>query len=318
MTTYDTPILPWNTPLTHQPRHDYNIYRLRAYRRLDAVFMTAPTVFFDDTTRLVFFSDTHRGDNSRLDAFSANEALFLHALHHYYQNGFTYVEVGDGDELWKNHHFHTIRAAHGQVFEWFHRFDEQQRLHLLFGNHDISGAKCQQIDKDGMIAREGLILQHRRTGQQLFVIHGHQADFKSDLCYPLSRMAVRRIWRRLQVWRLAPVASPNAEKRPPRPFERYLIEWATRNNRMLICGHTHRTVSAVNGETSYFNTGHCVTPGVITGLEIQNGEIGLVRWRAMPGRIAPFDREVLQAPCKLKYFNHPVTRKAETIPAVTG
>jgi len=34
---------------------------------------------------------------------------------------------------------------------------------------------------------------------------------------------------------------------------------------------------AAYGETPYFNTGHCVTPEMLTGLEIQNGEIGLVR-----------------------------------------
>lgn len=303
MTTYDTPLVPWGTPLTHRPMHTCNVYRLRAYRRLDAVFMSAPTVFFDDTTRLVFFSDTHRGDNSRLDAFSANEALFLNALQHYYQEGFTYVEVGDGDELWKNLHFHAIRAAHSQVFEWFHRFAAQQRLHLLFGNHDISGTTCQQVDKDGMIAREGLILQHRRTGQQVFVVHGHQADLKSDFWYPVNRMAVRRVWRSLQIWRLAPVASPNAEDRVPRSFERYLREWSAHHRRVLICGHTHRINGAVSGETPYFNTGHCVTPGILTGLEIQNGEIGLIRWRATPEGAMPFRREMLQTPCQLKYFN---------------
>ncbi|MBN2005708.1 MAG: serine/threonine protein phosphatase [Anaerolineae bacterium] len=303
MIIYDNPILPWSAPLTHQHVPPYNVNRLIAYRRLDAVFMTAPTVYFDDTTRLVFFSDCHRGDNSRVDAFSVNEALFLHALQHYYQNGFTYIEVGDGDELWKNHHFNTVRAAHGQVFEWLHRFDWQQRLHLLFGNHDISGPKCQQVHKDGMIAREGLILQHRRTGQQLFVTHGHQADLKSDTFYRVSRMAVRRVWRRLQVWRLAPVASANAEERVSRPFERFLTEWSARNSRVLICGHTHRITGATYGETPYFNTGHCVTPGIITGLEIQNGEIGLVRWRATSRNAVPFQREALRAPCRLEYFN---------------
>ncbi len=202
----------------------------------------------------------------------------------------------------KNRHFHAIRAAHGQVFEWFHRFETQQRLHLLFGNHDIAGAKCQQMDKDGLIAREGVILQHRRTGQQILVTHGHQADLKSDMCYPFSRMAVRRVWRWLQVWRLAPVASPNAEERAPRPFERFLLDWAAHNGRGLICGHTHRTVGATYGQTPYFNTGHCVTPGTLTGLEIQNGGIGLVRWRATPGSASPGQRELLSAPSKLKHF----------------
>ena len=60
---------------------------------------------------------------------------------------------------------------------------------------------------------------------------------------------------------------------------------------------------AAYGETPYFNTGHCVTPEMLTGLEIQNGEIVLVRRRATPESASPFQREVLSAPRKLKHFN---------------
>ncbi|HNT77016.1 MAG TPA: hypothetical protein PKH77_18555 [Anaerolineae bacterium] len=41
----------------------------------------------------------------------------------------------------------------------------------------------------------------------------------------------------------------------------------------------------------------------LTGLEIQNGEIGLVRWRATPESTSPYQREGLGAPRKLKHFN---------------
>ena len=303
MSTFDRQLTLWSTPHTYPALHAYELRRRLAHHRLNAAFQSAPIVSFDDATRLVFFSDCHRGDNSRLDAFSPNEALFLHALQHYYREGFTYIEVGDGDELWKNYSFHRIRAAHGQVFEWLHRFDAQQRLHLLFGNHDLSGPMRQEVYKDGMIAREGLILRHHQTRQQLFVTHGHQADMASDTLCRISRMAVRRVWRRLQVWRLVPVASPHPEEHAPHPFERFLLSWAALNQLVLICGHTHRMTGAAYGETPYFNTGHCVTPGVLTGLEIQNGEIGLVRWRATPDSAPPYQREVLSAPRKLKYFN---------------
>ncbi len=303
MSTFDRQLTLWSSPQTYPALHAYDLRRRLAHHRLNAAFQTAPIVAFDDTTRLIFFSDCHRGDNSRLDAFSPNEALFLYALRHYYQEGFTYIEVGDGDELWKNRNFQAIRAAHGPVFDWLHRFDAQQRLHLLFGNHDITGPMRQEVDKDGMIARAGLILQHRRTRQQLFVTHGHQADMASDSLYRVSRLAVRRVWRRLQVWRIAPVASPHPQERAPHPFERFLLSWAALHQMVLICGHTHRIAGAAYGETPYFNTGHCVTPGVITGLEIQNGEIGLVRWRATPESASPYQREGLSAPRKLKYFN---------------
>ncbi|MBN1876353.1 MAG: serine/threonine protein phosphatase [Anaerolineae bacterium] len=303
MITFDRQLTLWSSPQTYPALHSYDLRRRLAHHRLNTAFQAAPIVLFDDTTRLVFFSDCHRGDNSRLDAFSPNEALFLHALHHYYQEGFTYIEVGDGDELWKNPGFHAIRVAHGQVFEWLHRFEMQQRLYLLFGNHDVSGSMHREVHKDDLVAREGLILQHCQTGQQIFVTHGHQADIASDTLYRVSRMTVRRIWRQLQVWKLVPVASPHPEEHAPHPFERFLMSWAAINQMVLICGHTHRMAGAVYGETPYFNTGHCVTPGVITGLEIQHGEIGLVRWRATPGDASPGQREVLSAPRKLKYFN---------------
>ncbi len=41
-----------------------------------------------------------------------SKELFLHALTPYYQESFTYVEVGDGDELWKNRKFSDVRRAH--------------------------------------------------------------------------------------------------------------------------------------------------------------------------------------------------------------
>jgi len=56
---------------------------------------------------------------------------------------------------------------------------------------------------------------------------------------------------------------------------------------LLICEHTPRMTGTVYGETLYFDTGHCVTPGVITGLEIQNGEIRLGRGWATPGSALP-------------------------------
>ena len=280
----------------------YALQQALAHHRLDMVFRAAPTVPFDDASRLVFFSDVHRGDNSRTDAFRVNEPLFLHALRHYFDQGFTYIEVGDGDELWKNRRFDTVQKAHAQVFALFHRFAEAQRLQLLFGNHDIVGNRRQAVNKGGLIAREGLILQQRHSGQQIFVTHGHQADTKSDLFYQISRMAVRNIWRRLQLMHLAPVSCRDGEEKTPRSYEQFLTRWAANRQRILVCGHTHRPVSAAYGETPYFNTGYCLAPGILTGLEIQHGEIGLVRWRATPHNSTPFQREILSAPRRLKYF----------------
>ncbi len=264
-----------------------------AHTRLTEALETAKAVPFDDSSRIVFFSDCHRGDNSQADIFTGNEALFLHALNHYYQDGFTYIEVGDGDELWQNRRFADIRRAHGRVFDLLHRFDQQDRLHIVFGNHDIRGNRHDPIEKDGIVAHEGLVLQHARTRQRIFVVHGHQADFVSDRLYVMSRFFVR-IWKHLQcagvrsgimlaneiqTWLKIEHGTAAWLQTEVRKIERRIIQWLHANRQVVICGHTHRPMCGTYG-VPYFNTGSCTRPGVITGLEIQDGEITLVRWSA--------------------------------------
>jgi len=277
-----------------------------AHRRLSEVFETATSVPFDDSSRIVLFSDCHRGDNSRADAFARNEDLFLQALTHYYREGFTYVEVGDGDELWKNRRFSAIRDAHGRIFDLLHRFDLQNRLHLIVGNHDIQGSQRNRVEKDGMIAHEGLILRYSRTGQRIFVVHGHQADFKSDRFYVASRFVARYIWRRVQLLTLGSRPSRAGDSRNRGKIRQRITEWMQANRQIVICGHTHRPMCAAYGEPPYFNTGSCLYSGYITGLEIQNGEIVLVKWSIRPearqGEALRIERELMSPPRKLRLF----------------
>ncbi len=274
-----------------------------AHRRLTGVFERALEVPFDRSSRFVFLSDCHRGDGSRADAFIRNQELFLHILGHYYEQGYIYVEVGDGDEMWKSWRFEDIRHTHEPVFDLLHRFDRQGRLHLILGNHDLRHGRQEVIDKDGIIAHEGLILRHTRTGQRLFVVHGHQVDFKSDYLGRISRLAVGYVWRRLQLLGLVEATSPMSYIWKLKRMERALMSWAEAHRQVVICGHTHRPKSAVHGQAPYFNAGSCVFPGCITGLELENDEIGLVSWcvrgSARPGRALRLERQVVAPPRKL-------------------
>ena len=47
---------------------------------------------------------------------------------------------------------------------------------------------------------------------------------------------------------------------------------------MLIAGHTHRPRFPEPADVPYFNDGSCVHPRSITGLEIENLEISLIKW----------------------------------------
>ena len=275
-----------------------NILRKRAHRRLTQAFEGARSVSFDDNSRLVFFSDLHRGDNSRSDAFAQNEDLFLQALGHYYRRGYTYIEVGDGDELWQNRRLSTVRRAHHRTFDMLHAFARADRLHLIFGNHDIQGFKRRRMKKGRLTADEGLILRHAQTDQRIFVVHGHQVDFKSDAIYCVSRFMTRHVWRHLQNLGVGDVATRAGESRNRGTLRTRVSEWIDMHKQMVICGHTHTPRFAADGTTPYFNTGSGVFNGYITGLEILNGAIAPVKWLQPSERRT--ERLLLAPPRKLR------------------
>lgn len=248
--------------------------------QLTAAHRAAIEVTFGSASRIAVFSDLHRGDGSRADAFAANSELFLCALRHYYSQGYTYVEAGDGDELWKGWRFADIERAHSPVFDLLHRFQRQDRLHLLYGNHEGLAAGGYQQDKGGLPAREALVLERLRTSQRLFIVHGHQADPRNDQSTLWSRRFVRHLWTPMQSLGLASLSGPAhpVSSSATESISRRIKDWSAMQRQLVICGHTHRPVFAQPGASLYFNTGACLYPGQITGIEIVSGAIQLVRW----------------------------------------
>ena len=63
---------------------------------------------------------------------------------------------------------------------------------------------------------------------------------------------------------------------------------------ILIAGHTHRPMTG-SAESPYFNTGSCVHPAGITGIEIENRRLALVKWAfgTDDGQMVCVKREVL-------------------------
>ncbi len=271
-------------PRTAWPQHAASSLD-ESQRRLSQAFETALRLPCDDHTPFIIFSDHHRGDRSKLDAFAPNRHLFIQALQHYYDHGYTYIEAGDGDELWKGWRFAAIEAANDDVFELLHRFHRAGRLHLLFGNHEaLPGGYL--LDKGGLPLREAVVLERRRAGQRIFVTHGHQADPSNNRRLRFNRLVVQHLWTPLQAAGLASLAGPAQ----PIAFQAYAavdlrIEgWAAAHRQLTISGHTHRPVMARPGAAPYFNTGACLFPGQITGIEIVGGCIQLVRWTSHVGR----------------------------------
>lgn len=107
------------------------------YSRLSKSFEGALRLPLTERSKYVFISDCHRGVGNSNDNFLKNQNLYYAALQHYYRLGYTYIELGDGDELWENRSMKQIMEAHGNVFLLLSRFHEQHRLYMLYGNHDM-------------------------------------------------------------------------------------------------------------------------------------------------------------------------------------
>ncbi|MDD2190313.1 MAG: serine/threonine protein phosphatase [Eubacteriales bacterium] len=264
--------------------------------RLDSVLKKAFPVPFDDNSKFVFFGDVHRGDDSLSDEFGRNRHIYYHALNYYYQNDYTYVEVGDGDELWEHPHFEHIRSAHVSVFQMLKSFYKSNRLLMLYGNHNMQLRDPRYVKEHlyqiydefidvqedlfpNLYVHEALILKHRNTGQEIFVVHGHQGDLINDQLWRISYVLVRYIWRFLHIIGVKYAASPAKNRNKRHRIEKSYNRWNAQRDIMIICGHTHRPKFPSAGEPSYFNTGCCIHPRGITCLELMYGKIMLVTWR---------------------------------------
>lgn len=290
-------------------------------KRLTEVFESAEEIEFDDNSKFIFFSDVHRGDNSWADDFAHNQNLFFYALQYYLDEGFTYIEIGDGDELWENTDFKNIRRAHSHVFWLMRKFYRDNRLYLIWGNHDMERKDPKKVEETlyeyyderlermeplfkGIKLHEGLILRHSGTDDKIFLVHGHQVDPINDRWWKFSRFFVRHFWRHMQIVGVNDPTSPAERYEKRIEVEKRLIEWVEANNQMLIAGHTHRSRFAEEGAPPYFNDGCCVHPRCVTGIEINNGVIVLIKWWIRPNDkgMLYVAREELLKPKELKTF----------------
>lgn len=112
-------------------------------RQMSRILKTACPICFDDSSKMILMSDCHRGCGDQRDDFAPNRTIFLSALNYYEQHNYTYIERGDGDELWENRYFSDIVSAHPAVFQTLQRFYREQRFYMIYGNHDMVKKKQQ-------------------------------------------------------------------------------------------------------------------------------------------------------------------------------
>lgn len=243
-------------------------------------------ISIDFDSRFFLFSDSHRGDGTKSDDFKHNKNIFKKALNHYKDNGFSLIELGDGDELWKNKSFQKILTANQEIFDLLKKLNKKNRFFIIWGNHNniyknsfFVKSNLDRFYKKEIAVQEGIILNPKWIDRKILLTHGHQGQLMNDILWPITRFFIRNIWKKIQTIGIHDPTTHIAGNTKGRKLtERKLKRWANKNNQCLICGHTHRPYFPSQKDPLYFNTGSCIHPHSITGVEIDRGKIGLVKW----------------------------------------
>ncbi len=278
-------------------------------------------------SKFILFSDAHRGDGSGADDFAANSQLFKCALDHYFDEGYTLIELGDCEELLENQQFDQIYISHTAIYDRLARFHHSNGRYIkLWGNHDDIWERNQHLLQHlfpRLVVYEAAVID-----RHILLWHGHRADPKCwGFWAKLTRVVLRKFWYRLQ--QLGIRDPTRAAENPGRcdTVDKVLFDWAkagcSEMGRLdawfpgmridtIIAGHTHRPVFQnlsltdkwyvekgrytlqtrrwSQRDSAYFNTGSCVHPRCITGIELtgtgEDMRISLIKWSAEPIREA--------------------------------
>lgn len=320
-------------------------YRRAIARGLSEALGRAQRIDWDaDRTRLIVFSDLHRGQRNHADDFRHCEGNYARAMGFYLDNGYTLMVLGDSEELWEGWPGKVVPAYRESLdleADFFKA--DKDRYIKVWGNHDDLWRHPSRVAKHmapvfgELPVSEGLDVIFSREGEPLgriFFVHGHQGTPGSDKWGGVSRTFVRWVWRPIQRLFKVSLTTPATDFDIQGKHDRAMYDWArAREDLVLIAGHTHNPVfvsrphvetlerlagdfgkpgveavsrrqveqqehiqdqiewaKAASADSEpevegardcacYFNTGCCsFSNGDITGIEIADGEIRLVRW----------------------------------------
>jgi UDP-2,3-diacylglucosamine pyrophosphatase LpxH len=249
---------------------------------------------FNNEDRLFFMSDCHRGVGDQKDNFAKNKDIYFFALSQYYRDGYKYIEIGDGDELWENKSAELIIDQYDYIFRLLNKFYKDGRMTVVYGNHDIVKRSEEWCSKNysklfnemrgeeeelfpNLRTYKALTLSNTDTGDTYYVTHGHQLDIVSDIFWRLSLIFVRCLWGPLELIGIKQPTTKQKHHDDMCKVDALAHQWCDATGKKLILGHTH--IPHLNSAENYYNDGSCVGSEGVNVLEIVNGEIQLYTWK---------------------------------------
>ena len=202
---------------------------------LDSLLSNSKTLEINSKSKIVLFSDLHIGRRNKKDDFLGNSPMFMYLLENYYlPRDYMLVLNGDIEELQRNS-FHKIIGKWPDLYALFKKFDLNDKLIKIIGNHDIELSKYKD-DVDGINRNlyEAIILDFE--GNSILVFHGHQASMSFVLTTKLVKYGLRYIAQPLGIKNFTrSYNDPKIHK-----VEQFVYKFSSERKIISIIGHTHR------------------------------------------------------------------------------
>lgn len=220
-----------------------------------------PRIPFDmDKSKIVFFSDLHRGMGTT-DVFKKNKIMFEKILNHYFELGYTLVYNGDIEEGWgyQRSNIPLILDNHKNQIEIEKKFLKENRYYRIYGNHDdFYRGQNMYLDKTTYTRVYPAVIfeQILENGKRfiIFSTHGCQGHGLHDAGDDVAAwgVSIKYLWL-LQFTEKKFKSDKQAIKKMEKvraeydKHEKYMLEWAFGDSLkkkcdILIGGHTHRVI----------------------------------------------------------------------------
>ena len=255
--------------------------------RMNQALQCPVKLLLDRESKHIIFSDCHRGQGNANDNFLKNQNLYFSALEYYEQLGFHYIELGDGEELWENRNIEDIKECYRHIYWKFDCFKMNQKMTKIYGNHD------HELREE---CHDSVLLCNREGGRDIAMVHGHQADFFNSVCWRLARFLVRYLWQPLEYFGVNNPTNAAKNNKKVMNYEHCMEKYANDHQIYLLAGHSHRPY--LKKDELYLNAGSCIHPRCITGIEVTNMQLTLVKWAIAthPDRTLYVQRKELAGP----------------------
>lgn len=232
-----------------------NPYRKRIHQQLGNAYENAIRRRIDiENTKIVIFSDFHRGNGDKTDGFHSCHQSYCNAIRYYHDEGFSIYLLGN-IEKFNNNRMESIISKYKEVYEIERSLTKLDRLCRIAGNDDkpflhlhnspseFTASFFRNSKNDLLEVFDSMILETEKDGSkigELVLVHGPSGSTPPSDAQNLS---LKRFWSSIRRFFFRSIKSPANDFNLRLDYDKSMYQWIKHKpKRILITGCTHHPV----------------------------------------------------------------------------